>query len=166
MAENSNRLTGELERLEKLISLLRRNLTELAPHARPSNGNTMLGAESSAAYSPADDLESKRSSADELEAVSQHIEHREKLIKLLGADLVSDPVWSMLLELYSSDLRGQIACVKVLCLASGVPATTALRWLTVLEDRGWIAKQPDARDGRRMIVDFTEEGRDLVAALL
>ncbi len=84
---------------------------------------------------------------------------RQKRDAIFGAELFEDPAWNILLDLYSSTLRGQAVTVSDLCVASGSPATTALRRLGVLADLGLIERMPDAADRRRVLVAPTEPGR-------
>jgi len=78
---------------------------------------------------------------------------------LLG-DLLADGAWHMLLELTAEDARGKGVSVSSLCIASGVPPTTALRYLKAMEERGLIQRYPDRRDGRRTWVHMTDMTRD------
>ncbi|MCE7795240.1 hypothetical protein LWE61_01575 [Sphingobium sufflavum] len=78
--------------------------------------------------------------------------------KALGADLFADPVWNMILDLYVNPCRHVPVAVTDLCLASQSPATTALRWLAIMEQRNLILRAPDKRDRRRSFVIFTDEG--------
>jgi DNA-binding MarR family transcriptional regulator len=50
--------------------------------------------------------------------------------------------------------------VSSLCIAAGVPATTALRWINVLEKAGMLQRTADARDKRRMFVELTDSAAD------
>ncbi len=72
--------------------------------------------------------------------------------KLLGPDLFADPAWDMLLDLYVEYKAGRSPSVSSLCLASHVPVTTALRWITKLEHDGLITRSHDPKDGRRIYV--------------
>ena len=44
------------------------------------------------------------------------------------------------------------------CIGAAVPVTTALRWLTVLEDKGLIVRENDAADARRVFVRLSTDG--------
>jgi DNA-binding MarR family transcriptional regulator len=79
--------------------------------------------------------------------------------KVFGADLFGEASWDMLLELYDADFTGRRISVSSLCFASGVPQTTALRWIKILEREGQIKRTPDPRDGRRYFVELTESAR-------
>ena len=74
----------------------------------------------------------------------------------IGKDLFTDPAWDMLLDLWAARLEGKQVSVSSLCIAAGVPATTALRWIGVLADRNLVERQPDANDKRRMYVELTD----------
>ena len=65
--------------------------------------------------------------------------------RLIG-DEQSDPVWAMVLELCAARLEGRELSVTSLCLASGLPVTTALRRLDELERDGKITRNPDRTD--------------------
>ncbi len=64
----------------------------------------------------------------------------------------ADPAWDMLLDLYCAKLSDERATVSSLCLASGVPATTALRWMQLLVSSEYITRVPDRTDRRRFYV--------------
>ena len=69
--------------------------------------------------------------------------------------LFADPAWDMLLDIYASHLEGRIEAVSSICIASGVPSTTAIRWIKLLEQQGWICRSPDPSDGRRCFLALT-----------
>ncbi|MCY1670780.1 hypothetical protein OVA07_07090 [Novosphingobium sp. SL115] len=66
----------------------------------------------------------------------------------LPNDLFAEPAWDMLLELFVMRLQGSPVRVKSACIASGVPATTALRWLNLLEQKNIISSSTDPIDQR------------------
>ena len=74
------------------------------------------------------------------------------------SDLFSDPAWDMLLDLALARLTGKRVSVSSLCLAAGVPATTALRRLDDLCAAKMTTRLPDAADGRRKFVELTDDG--------
>ncbi|MBO9711914.1 winged helix DNA-binding protein [Sphingomonas sp.] len=84
------------------------------------------------------------------------------------AGLFPDPAWDMLLDLYATHLEEAKVTVSALCIASAVPATTALRWLEILESEGLVVRNPDTKDRRRIHVSLSDDGlarmRDYLAA--
>ena len=75
-----------------------------------------------------------------------------RMRRRLVGDEQSDPVWAMVLELCAARLEGRELSVTSLCLASGLPVTTALRRLDELERDGRIKRNPDQTDRRRVFV--------------
>jgi len=73
------------------------------------------------------------------------------------ACLFADPAWDMLLDLMAARLEGSPVAVSSLCIASGVPATTALRWIRTLTERGLLVRVADPRDGRRVFIDLSDQ---------
>lgn len=93
------------------------------------------------------------------EAAQLLLKARRKRDSIFGADLFEDPAWNIMLDLYSSTLRGKTVTVSDLCVASGTSATTALRRIGTLVDLGLIERVPDAADRRRVLVNQTDFGR-------
>jgi DNA-binding MarR family transcriptional regulator len=77
---------------------------------------------------------------------------------LLPHELFSDPAWDMLLELFVSSLTQRRVSVSGLSSASGVPATTALRWLNTLEEHDLVVRCADPLDARRVFVMLSSKG--------
>lgn len=79
---------------------------------------------------------------------------------IFGAtDLFQDPAWDILLDLYAAHLEGRSVSVSSACIASMVPPTTALRWITVLEKRGLVLRANDDLDARRRHLFLTDKAR-------
>lgn len=83
---------------------------------------------------------------------------RRARLTILPPELFSDPAWDMLLELFGCELEQTRISVGSLCAASGVPLTTALRWLRALEDRGLTRRKVDWQDARRIWINLTPVG--------
>jgi hypothetical protein len=80
--------------------------------------------------------------------------------------LFGEPAWDMLLDLTVSELSGRKLSVTSACIGACVPSTTALRWLSVLEQRGLVQRENDARDGRRAFIRISPDGfRKMIAWL-
>lgn len=74
----------------------------------------------------------------------------------LDGDLFADPAWDMLLDLFAARLEGCRVSVSSLCGAADVPPTTALRWISGLQARGYVRRVPDEQDARRIFVELTD----------
>ena len=62
----------------------------------------------------------------------------------------------MLLDLYAARLERRPVSVSSLCIASAVPATTALRWIKTMTDGGLFIREADPHDGRRIFIALAE----------
>jgi DNA-binding MarR family transcriptional regulator len=82
---------------------------------------------------------------------------------MFGEDLVANPCWDMLLDLYEKKTLGRLVSVSSLGIASGVPATTALRRIADLEAQGLLRRFEDAADARRVLVELTPLGLEKLA---
>jgi DNA-binding MarR family transcriptional regulator len=87
------------------------------------------------------------------------IKQRRKRDQVFGADLFADPAWDILLELYASELAQRRVPTGHLCDAAAVPATTALRWISLLEMKGMVCRRQDPLDGRRYFVSLSPDIR-------
>lgn len=95
--------------------------------------------------------------------VRRVIQQRQARAKFFDAELFADPAWDMLLDLTAA--KGEKAQVSVtsLCIASGVPATTALRWIRQMTDAGLFERVEDEVDRRRAFIALTERASDAMA---
>jgi hypothetical protein len=107
------------------------------------------------------------SSDTELAAVAQkYLRMRRKRADLFGADLFADPAWEILLDLFAAGIEGRVVSITSACIASGVPTTTALRWIALLVSRGLVCRAPDARDHRRSHLYLSTEAKATMAEWL
>ncbi len=75
----------------------------------------------------------------------------------------SDPAWDILLDLTAARAEHKRVSVTSLCIASGAPATTALRWINLMIERGLLLKVEDDVDRRRAFVSLSEPTADAMA---
>lgn len=91
---------------------------------------------------------------------------RRRRARHLPDDLFGEPAWDILLDLFIAAEDGRRIPVTSACIAADVPATTGLRWLQVLENRGQIERRADPQDGRRTYVALTVAGYTAMAKYL
>ena len=82
------------------------------------------------------------------------------------SDLFHDPAWDILLDLFIASETNAHISVSSACIASGVPPTTALRAISVMEKRGIITAGSDPFDARRRYVSLSDDMRKQMRALL
>lgn len=96
------------------------------------------------------------------ELVSGLIKARRERTRYLSHELFAEPAWDMLLDLLQAELGQRRVSVSSLCIASGVPSTTGLRWLNHMVEQGLVIRRADPQDGRRVFVELAPEvSRDL-----
>jgi DNA-binding MarR family transcriptional regulator len=110
-----------------------------------------------------DDIRTRTQYADVL-SIRSAIQARARRGRHLNPDLFADPAWDMLLELYSAALTQRKLTVSRLGERSGVPMTTALRWISTLEREGLIDRVHDRLDGRRVFLTLSEKGERAMSA--
>ncbi|KUO57536.1 MAG: hypothetical protein APF78_09855 [Sphingomonadales bacterium BRH_c3] len=95
--------------------------------------------------------------------VRQIIRHRQARAKFFDPSLFGDPAWDMLLDLTAAYAERRKVSVTSLCIASGVPPTTALRWVRQMTEAGLFERVEDLGDRRRAFISLTDKARDAMA---
>lgn len=83
-----------------------------------------------------------------------------------NSDIFGEPAWDILLDVYIHQFQNEEVSVKSACIGSGAPATTALRWLSLLERQGLICSTEDPIDQRRRFIRLTAEGYESMTRYL
>ena len=92
-----------------------------------------------------------------VESVRSVIRARRMRSRFFAEDLFADPAWDMLLDLLQAEISQLRVPVSSLCIAAAVPATTALRWLRNMTDKGLFVRRADPHDGCRVFVELSRE---------
>jgi DNA-binding MarR family transcriptional regulator len=95
--------------------------------------------------------------------VRQIIRQRQLRTRFFDEALFGDPAWDMLLELTAAQAEDTPISVTSLCIASGVPSTTALRWIGLMTDAGLFERVADKTDRRRTFIAMTEKASNAMA---
>ncbi len=95
--------------------------------------------------------------------VRRIIRQRQLRARFFDGDLFADPAWDILLDLTAARVEHRRVSVTSLCIASGVPPTTALRWIGQMTDAGLLARVEDDTDRRRAFIALTDGAADAVA---
>ncbi len=89
------------------------------------------------------------------------LRQRQQRSRYFPGELFADPAWDMLLDLTAARAEHQRVSVTSLCIASGVPPTTALRWIGQMTHAGLLERVEDTSDRRRAFIalsDMAAEG--------
>jgi hypothetical protein len=70
-------------------------------------------------------------------------------------NLMADPAWDLLLDLFIAGEEHRRVSVTSACIAAAVPATTALRWIGILTKQGLIERNVDPDDGRKTYLSLS-----------
>lgn len=73
----------------------------------------------------------------------------------IDGDLLGEPVWDMLLDLFVCYALDRKVAVSSVSYAADIPSTTALRYIAIMEERGLIVRKPDKKDKRRSWIELT-----------
>jgi hypothetical protein len=95
--------------------------------------------------------------------VRRIIQQRRLRAKFFDSELFADPAWDMLLDLTAARVEHTRVSVTSLCIASGVPPTTALRWIGQMIDAGLLERQQDELDRRRAFIALTDKAAEAMA---
>lgn len=91
-------------------------------------------------------------------SLARQIVHRRRCREqLLGSDMFHDPVWDMMLDLFINAESLRQVSVSSLCIAANVPATTALRHIALMQQKGVVERRQDPHDNRRAFIILTPE---------
>lgn len=77
-----------------------------------------------------------------------------------------EPAWDIILDLTLAWFENTTVAVSSLCIASGVPMSTAMRWINDMIEAGIIDRWIDPADGRRTLVRITPATRDAMLRYL
>lgn len=95
--------------------------------------------------------------------VRQIIRQRQLRARYFDDDLFADPAWDILLDLTAARAEHTRVSVTSLCIASGAPPTTALRWISQMVKAGLLKRVEDEADKRRAFITLTDKAADAMA---
>jgi len=95
--------------------------------------------------------------------VRRMIRQRQLRGQFLDGELFADPAWDMLLDLTAARAEHTRVSVTSLCIASGVPPTTALRWICQMTGAGLLERVEDDVDRRRAFIALSDRAADAMA---
>ncbi|MFM9829628.1 MAG: winged helix DNA-binding protein [Sphingomonas sp.] len=87
------------------------------------------------------------------------------LRRRLFPSLPDDPALKLLITLAQTPEGSGKSSISGICYGAEVPQTTALRYLTALEIEGVIRRVPHPQDGRQVLLQLTDEGRQKIRAI-
>lgn len=160
-----------LLRLAEQVAEIARKLDTLAPAADIRRGDVLRFESPKPTYSGEgrdDDGNARlgrggKPSLPDPRLVRQIIRHRQARAKFFDGDLFADPAWDILLDLTAARAEHKRVSVTSLCIASGVPPTTALRWISQMTEMGLLERVEDEQDKRRAFIALTDGAAEAMA---
>ncbi len=95
--------------------------------------------------------------------VRHMIRQRQARANFFDADLFADPAWDILLDLTAARAENVRVSVTSLCIAAGVPPTTALRWISQMVESGLLIRLEDDCDKRRAFIALGDAAADAMS---
>lgn len=95
--------------------------------------------------------------------VKRIIRARRARSKYFDDEMFADPAWDILLDLTAARAEHRRVSVSSLCIAAGVPPTTALRWISQMVESGLLERTQDREDKRRAFIALTDRTADAMA---
>lgn len=95
--------------------------------------------------------------------VRRIIRQRRTRDRFFDSALFADPAWDILLDLTAARAEHTRVSVTSLCIASGVPPTTALRWIAQMVEAGLLERVEDEADRRRAFIALSDQTADAMA---
>ncbi|GFE74167.1 MarR family transcriptional regulator [Novosphingobium sp. TCA1] len=149
-----------LLRLSEQVGQIAGQMDRMAPREAPVAAATRGPAEKRAVPLHGYSGSPGTSALPESGLIRRIIRQRQLRARFIDGDLFADPAWDMLLDLAAARVEGKQVSVTSLCIASGVPPTTALRWIGALVQADLFQRVCDENDRRRAFIELTEQAVD------
>ena len=150
LTEQVDRIAERLEGLEGRPGSADRRAEQVETPSIPFTGKEEGKDESAVFRGPAITLPDPR-------LLRRILRQRQLRGRFFDPDLFADPAWDILLDLTAAHAEGARVSVTSLCIAAGVPPTTALRWIGQLTQAGLLRRTEDETDRRRAFIALTEK---------
>ncbi|MCD1591925.1 MarR family transcriptional regulator [Qipengyuania citrea] len=157
-----------LLRLTEQVGRIAERLEKLSPGQREGRGAFRFESPAQAWRAQGEDQRSAREEEQrprlpEAAVLRRIIKARQARMRHFDADLFADPAWNILLDLAAARAERQQVSVTSLCIAAGVPATTALRWIGQMVDADLLVRVSDPHDRRRAYIALSDNTADALA---
>ena len=163
------RLTDQVSQIAQKLELLSSHGADDASGAFRFEAPAGFGGKTDAKLDPQFDVGSdrlvraSRPPLPDPRLVRKIIRQRQLRARFFEGDLFADLAWDMLLDLTAARVEHVRVSVTSLCIASGVPPTTALRWIGQMTDAGLLQRVDDETDRRRAFITLTDKAADAMA---
>ncbi|GAA0467023.1 hypothetical protein GCM10009096_04680 [Parasphingorhabdus litoris] len=84
----------------------------------------------------------------------------------LGSGLFSDSCWDMCLDIYICDLKDEKITISSIAHSSGIPMTTAMRYINVMTEEGLLEKSSNPSDNRMVFISTSDDCKEKISTIL
>lgn len=93
-----------------------------------------------------------------LARAKQEYKRRKDRFRILPEEVLGEPAWDLLVDLYIMTLEGRRVSVSSACIALHAPPSTGLRWIALLVDFNLIKRVSSPIDRRVTYLELTTDG--------
>ena len=164
--EETQQLSVQIELLREEMSGIARRLDALAMPLGADGPASMTGLLADGAFTPptrSDFLRRPRPPLPDPRLLERIIRQRRLRERYFEKELFADPAWDILLDLAAARADHRRVSITSLCIAAAVPATTALRWISMMTRMGILVRSGDANDRRRTFIALSDGAADALA---
>ena len=97
--------------------------------------------------------------------IRRMLRQRQLRARFFDGDMFADPAWDMLLDLTAARVEHKRVSITSLCIAAGVPPTTALRWIGQMVEARLFDRIEDDTDRRRAYIALSDKAAEAMARL-
>jgi DNA-binding MarR family transcriptional regulator len=96
--------------------------------------------------------------AERFAEVQAAIGDRARRREYICSEVLTEPAWDILLQLYAYNLVGEIPPLNELTDRINVPSTTSIRWIKMLEAEGLVVREADPGNPAAVRAHLTTSG--------
>ncbi|MEW9855271.1 hypothetical protein [Novosphingobium sp. M1R2S20] len=160
LSEDERRL---LMRLTEQVGQIAGRIDRLSPHQQGVSEEGLPQSVNDGVLTAEERSRTARPPLPDPRLVRRMIRHRQSRNRYFDSQLFADPAWDMLLDLTAARAEQSRVSVTSLCIASGVPPTTALRWIGQMVEQGLFVRVGDVTDRRRAFIELSDSCVDSMA---
>lgn len=148
------------DEVQRQVEIIARAVIKLGQRLhRITKEGQEAGSALEAAAEIADDRETALDKAEVIATLRSLIRSRRLRDRFFPNARFGEPAWDILLDLALAWFEDKSVSASSVCIAAGVPLTTAMRWINEMVDANLIERWIDPTDGRRSLVQIAPATR-------
>ena len=152
--------------VQRQVEIIARAVTRLGQRLNSINHSASTSPILSELDDPVLDKEPSLDVANTVGVLRRIIRERRVRERFFKEARFGEPAWDIILDLTLAWFEGKTVAVSSLCIASGVPMSTAMRWINEMIEVGLIDRWIDPTDGRRNLMQVSPTTRDAMLRYL